>query len=244
MELLTFLWEQYLYIPLFNLLIWLYLNYAWFNLGLAIIILTLIIRIILLPFSILTEKGKIVSQRLRREINEIKKDYANDLVQQKIAIRKLLRKKKIRPWARAVVLGVQALVLLLLYQVFLGGINTVQKIHLLYPGIPRPDFINTKFLWFDITQPNLVLAAIVAGYIFAEIMIDNLNNRNDLNKKKHIFSILFPGFVFLILAFLPSAKSIFVLTTLIFSSIISTITAIIKIGLKKAPEEKNPKPVK
>ncbi|MAF14208.1 MAG: hypothetical protein CMI53_04975 [Parcubacteria group bacterium] len=234
MEIITLVWEQYLYLPLFNFLIWLYLNYSNFNLGAAVIILTILLRFILLPFTILTERGKILGQKLRKEIVDIKNDYSNDPIRQKIAIREFLKKKKIRPWAKAVVLGIQGLVLVLLYQVFIGGINTQEKLHLLYPSIPRPDFINTNFLWFDIAERNLVVAAIVAGYLFAQILINFWERRNQLTKKEQIYSLFFPALAFLILAILPSVKSIFVLTSLIFSSIISIFTLLIKMSLKKA----------
>ncbi|NUM25326.1 MAG: YidC/Oxa1 family membrane protein insertase [Candidatus Buchananbacteria bacterium] len=237
MEILNYIWEFYLYIPLFNFLVWLYLTYSWFNLGISVIILTILLRFALLPFSILTEKGKLVSMNLGKEVAEIKKDFANDPVKQKQMIRNLLKKKKIRPWAKAIVLGVQGLVLLLLYQVFLGGINTEAKLHLLYPDIPRPDFINTKFLWFDIAQQDLVASALVAGYIFAQSLIGAYNRKGKLSKKEQIFLIFFPAFIFLILAVLPSVKSIFVLTSFIFSSIISMFTAIIKIMITQAKKK-------
>ena len=64
MEILNLVWDQYLYIPLFNLLIWLYLNFSFFNLGIAVIILTIILRIVLLPLSYMTERAKIVRQQL------------------------------------------------------------------------------------------------------------------------------------------------------------------------------------
>lgn len=237
MEILSYIWEFYLYIPLFNFLVWLYLTYSLFNLGVAVIIMTVLLRLFLLPFSILTERGKIVSTSLGQEVDQIKKDFANDPVKQKLMIRLLLKKKKIRPWAKAVVLGVQGIVLLLLYKVFLGGINTEAKLHLLYPSIPRPDFINTKFLWFDIAQPNLLIAAIVAGYIFAQSLIVAYNRKGKLSKKEQIFSIFFPAFVFLILAVLPSVKSIFVLTSFVISAIISMFTAMIKIMLTQAKKK-------
>ncbi len=236
MEILTYFWQQYLYIPLFNFLVWLYLNYSSDNLGIAVIILTIFLRVALLPFTIMTERGKIIGQKLRKEMEEIKKDFANDPVRKKIVIRQLLKKRKIRPWAKTVVLGVQALVLVLLYRVFLGGINTSEKLHLLYPGIPQPDFINTKFLWFDIGQTNLVMPAIVAGYLFSQILINIWSQRHQLTKKEQIYSILFPASVFLILAILPSVKSIFILTSLLFSSIISVITALIKLTLNRAKQ--------
>ncbi len=237
MEIITYIWEFYLYIPLFNLLVWLYLNYSFFNLGMAVVILTILLRIALLPFSIMTERGDFISSGLSREVAEIKKDFANDPVKQKQTIRDLLKKKKIRPWAKAVVLGVQALVLVLLYQVFLGGINTEEKLHLLYPGIPRPDFINTKFLWLNIAEPNLLITAIVAGYLFAQILIHAYNRRGGLSKKEQIFSIFFPAMIFLILAVLPSVKSIFVLTSLIFSSIISIIANLTKVAINQAKKK-------
>lgn len=233
MEIFTFIWSQYLYIPLFNLLVWLYVTYSNYNLGVAVIILTILLRFVLLPFTALVERGKIIRSDLDRQVHEIRHDFSNDPVGQKKEIRALLKRRKIKPWAKAVVLGVQFLVLILLYQVFIGGINTVEKLHLLYPHIIRPDFINTKFLWFDIAQRNLVLPAIAAGYLFAEIMIQQYNERRDLSRGEQLYTILFPAFSFLILAILPSVKSVFILTSLIFSSIISAVTALIKFNLEQ-----------
>lgn len=235
MEIINLIWQQYLYIPLFNFLIWLYLNYANYNLGVAVIILTVLLRIVLLPFTVLDELGKVTGEKLRKDIKEIDKDFANDPVKKKLMIRQHLKRKKIRPWAKAVVLGVQFLVLVLLYQVFIGGINTEQKLHLLYPSIPRPDFINTKFLWFDIAQVNLVAVAIVAGYLFAQILISSWDQRRHLNKREQIYTLLFPAFVFLLLAVLPSVKCIFILTSLVFSTIISVIISLIRFSLNKQP---------
>ncbi|OGY46605.1 MAG: hypothetical protein A2840_02895 [Candidatus Buchananbacteria bacterium RIFCSPHIGHO2_01_FULL_47_11b] len=237
MEILTVFWNQYLYVPLFNFLVWLYQTYGFYNLGLAVIILTILLRIALLPFTILAERGKIISQELTIKVKEIERDFASDPVKKKIAIRKFLKKKRVRPWAKAIVLGIQGVTLVLLYQVFVGGISTEEKLHLLYPSVPRPDFINTSFLWADIAKPELVLPAIVAGYIFAEIFILQLNRREELTRREQIYSMLFPAFSFLILAFLPSVKSIFILTSLVFSSIISTITWTIKQGLKQAKKK-------
>jgi len=231
MEILTVFWNQYLYVPLFNFLVWLYQTYGFYNLGLAVIILTILLRIALLPFTILAERGKIISQELTIKVKEIERDFASDPVKKKIAIRKFLKKKRVRPWAKAIVLGIQGVTLVLLYQVFVGGISTEEKLHLLYPSVPRPDFINTSFLWADIAKPELVLPAIVAGYIFAEIFILQLNRREELTRREQIYSMLFPAFSFLILAFLPSVKSIFILTSLVFSTIISLIIGAFRMAI-------------
>jgi YidC/Oxa1 family membrane protein insertase len=232
MEIFSLIWQEYLYIPTFNLLIWIYGNYSFFNLGIAVIILTIGLRLLLLPFTIMAERGKIISQRLRADLVQIDRDYINDPVKKKTVIRKFLKKKKIRPWAKTIVLGVQLMVLVLLYRVFLGGIDTAEKRHLLYPTVTTPDFINTKFLWFDIGQRDMIIAAVVAGYLFAYILINMWDRKNDVNKKEQIYTLLFPALIFLILAILPSVKSIFFLTSLVFSSIISIIVALIKFSLK------------
>jgi len=234
MEIFTVIWNHYLYIPLFNLLIWLYTNYASYNLGVAIIILTIMLRIALLPFTILDEIGKITGKDIDSEIAELEQDFSKDPVKKKIAIRQLLKKNRIRPWAKAMVLGIQALTLVLLYKVFIGGINTEEKLHLLYSVRSRPDFINTKFLWFDIAQRNLIIPALTVGiYIFIQTLFKQFKQKNKLTKKEQAYALFFPAAIFLILYILPAAKSLFVLTSLVFSSIISMITILIKISLNK-----------
>jgi YidC/Oxa1 family membrane protein insertase len=211
-----------------------------FNLGVAVIILTILLRIVLLPFTILSERGKMISQRIKKDLAEIDHDYINDPIRKKQAIRNYLKKKKIRPWAKAVVLGVQGLVLVLLYQVFLGGINTEVKLHLLYPGITRPDFINTDFFGFDIGQRYLLLPpAIAAGYLFAQFLIHSFTHQREMNKKEQVYGLFFPVIIFGILYLLPSVKSIFILTSLVISSIISMIITLTKLGLKNAKKANN-----
>ena len=234
MEIFSYIWDYYLYIPLFNFLVWLYLNYSGYNLGVAVVILTILLRIVLLPFTILTERGKIVSDKFSKEVSEIKKDFSNDPVRQKMMIRSAMKRYRVRPWTGAIVLGVQLLVLVLLYNVFLGGINTEAKLHLLYPSVGRPDFINTKFFGINIAVQNLWLAALVAVYVFTASMISHWESRHSLTKREQLFTIFFPVFVFLALTMLPAVKSIFILTSLIFGSIISLVTTIIKTGIRQA----------
>ncbi len=232
MEIFTYFWHQYLYVPGFNFLVWIYLNYSYYNLGITIIISTLLLRFVLLPFTILEEKGKITTTELAGELDEIKKDYANDPVELKIKFREALHKRRVHPWAKAIVLGIQALALLLLYQIFITGINAQDNIQLLYPSIPRPDFINTMFLGFNLANQSFSLPALVAGYIFAEILIVYWLEKRSMTKREQVFTILFPAFVFLALAALPAVKSIFVLTSLIFSTIIAMVISLVKMVLK------------
>ena len=237
MEILALIWNNYLYVPLFNLLIYIYLNFANYNLGLAVIILTIFLRVLLIPFTYFVERGKVVGDDLQRQVSQIMRDYANDPVKRKHAVRDALRASHIHPWAKAVVVGAQLLVLVLLYQVFVDGISG-SKFHLLYSGIPRPDFIDTQFLWFDISQRSYILAAVVAFYLFFEIMLSNLRRQDKATQQDQMYTIFFPAGTFLVLVLLPSVKSIFILTSLVFSTIISLVTLGIKSNLTKIKETK------
>ena len=82
----------------------------------------------------------------------IQKEFKDDPVARKEQIRELMRANKIRPWAATALLGFQLLMLILLYQVFVGGMGA--KLNALYYSIPRPDIINTRFLWLGLAVPT------------------------------------------------------------------------------------------
>ena len=209
-------WHDILYTPLLNVLIWLYNVPAFGNLGVAIIYLTIIIRVVLLPFTVVSERSKILYERLGEKIDKIGQDFKNDPIQKKEMIRKVMREHRVSPWAKVMVLGVQALTLVLLYQVFIGGING--KLGDLYSWVAHPDFINTTFLGFDLGEvKNLFWSGLVGAVLFLEIFIDYRGKSTGLTKSEVAYMIFFPAAVFLTLWILPIAKSIFILTSICFS---------------------------
>jgi len=214
------IWDDYLVQPLFNFLIYLYYNHSFFNLGIAVIYLTIILRLALLPLSIVADRGKVFYKELSRKIKEIEKDYANDPVKAKEMVRKLLKKNRIQPWAKVFMLGIQLLVLVVLYRVFIHGIGAQSNLDLLYPSLPHPDFINTQFLWFDIGQRSWLLGAIVGAVLFLEISVGQRTRKEFLTRRDILYRFFFPLFVFLILILLPSVKSLFILTSILFSIIL------------------------
>ncbi|MFA5128455.1 MAG: YidC/Oxa1 family membrane protein insertase [Patescibacteria group bacterium] len=212
-------WHDFLYTPLLNFLIWLYNGPAFGNLGVAIIYLTIIIRIVLLPFTVVSERSKILYGKLSQKIDKIGQDFKNDPIQKKEMIRKVMREHRVSPWAKVMVLGVQALILVLLYQVFIGGING--KLGDLYFWVTRPDFINTDFFGFDLGETkNLFWSGLVGAILFLEIFIDYRSKSTGLTKSEVAYMIFFPAACFFILWVLPIAKSIFILTSLCFSFLV------------------------
>ncbi len=51
------IWHDYLFAPLLNFLIWLYNGPAYENLGLAVVYMTVGLRLVLVPFSIIAERN-------------------------------------------------------------------------------------------------------------------------------------------------------------------------------------------
>jgi YidC/Oxa1 family membrane protein insertase len=210
------LWHDVLYQPLLNALIALYQYAAGENLGLAVIELTLAIRVLLLPFSIVSERKQALIEEISRKYAGIQKTFANDSVKQRAEVRKLLRTHRVNPWAKVVVLGVQILVFVLLYQVFLGGMDT-RKFDDLYSFLRRPDFVNTDFLGFDVAVQNVWWAVAVGVFLFAEIAVIQYQRRPLLHRRDVLYRYVFPIVSVLILMQLPMVKSIFVLTSMAFS---------------------------
>jgi membrane protein insertase Oxa1/YidC/SpoIIIJ len=222
-------WHDFLYTPLLNVLIWLYNGPALGNLGVAIIYLTIAIRIVLLPFTVVSERSKILYEKLGEKIKKIEHDFKNDSIQRNEIIRQTMKEHRVSPWAKVVVLGVQALILVLLYQVFIGGING--KLGDLYSWVVRPDYINTIFLGFDLGKRSLFWSGLVGIVLFLEIYFDHRGRK--LTKSDVVYQVAFPGAVLFALWILPMAKSVFILTSLFFSFIVIAIEQMVRVKEKK-----------
>jgi membrane protein insertase Oxa1/YidC/SpoIIIJ len=218
---LSALWHNYLYQPLFNFLIWIYNNWTDMNFGWAVVYLTVILRVVLLPFSLINERIRVKNAQIAEDVHKLEKEYQTDAIRRNEEIRWLLKQRRVQPWARVVVLGVQLLVLILLYQVFLRGITGEKILSVLYPSVDFPGFIETKFYGFELGDVRtFIWPGIVAVWLFAEIYAD-LHKKGKIKKKDLMFFLLFPTFVFGILWYLPMVKSLFILTSMVFSFIIA-----------------------
>lgn len=215
------LWNDYLYKPVFNLLIWIYNNWTDQNLGFAVIYLTILLRIVLLPFTLVTEKARADNLELEKEVQKITKEFHQDRVQQKEHIRQILKKRKIRPWAKTISIGVQVLVFILLYQVFIRGINGRNLFEYLYPVVDYPGKINTLFFGFQLGETSTTFwPFLVALLLFLEIYFEYRKLKGRLQQRHLAYIIIFPLFSFTALWMLPMVKSLFVLTSSLFSDII------------------------
>ena len=153
-----------LYQPLFNLLIFLVWLIPGHNVAWAIIILTIIIRLILLPSSLNATRQQKRMRDLQPEIQKLQAKYKGDKQKQSQELMKFYRANKVNPLGACLPLLIQLPILLVLYYVFLNGLNT-SRFDLLYSFMPRPETINTIFLGIDMAKADRFILPVIAGVL-------------------------------------------------------------------------------
>ncbi len=151
-----------LYQPLFNALIFLVWLIPGHNVAWAIIILTVIIRLILLPSSLKAARAQIKLRDLQPELQKIQAQYKDDKQKQSQAMMEFYKTNKVSPLGSCLPLLIQFPILIVLYYVFINGLNTAH-FDLLYAFMPRPEIINTMFLGLDMAQPDRWILPVIAG---------------------------------------------------------------------------------
>lgn len=154
------IWNAVLYEPLLNALAFLVSVIPGGDLGLAVIILTIIVKIALLPLSHRSIESQAKMNLLTPELNKIKKSGASKEEQAKLTF-ELYKKNNTNPFSGCLLLLIQIPIIFALYYVFFKGLNFDSG--LLYSFVHVPDSMNMHFLGFiDITKKSLILA-VLAG---------------------------------------------------------------------------------
>lgn len=206
-----------LYQPLFNALVSLYNYVPGHDFGIAIIFLTIFIRLILFPISIKAVNSQRTLQKLQPKIQELQKKYKDDKEKQAKEILELYKTEKINPFSGLLLAIIQLPILIALYQVFWSGLNPKELV-VLYSFVTNPGQINALFLnLIDLSKPNLVFA-ILAGltqYFQTKMLLpkSNVKKQNgeldfsQIMQKQMVYFL--PAFTVIILLNLPSALGLY-----------------------------------
>jgi len=154
------LYNVVLFQPLLNLLVWLYNLVG--DVGIAIIIVTILIRIILVPLSFKSMKSQQALQELQPKMDEIKKKYKDDKKKQSEELMKFYKENKVNPMSSCLPMLIQLPIIFALYRVFREGLAN-ESMEYLYSFVAVPATVDPMFLGLiDMATPNLYLA-ILAG---------------------------------------------------------------------------------
>ncbi len=155
------LYNDIIYHPLLNLLVYFYNIIPGHDIGVVIVLLTILIRLILAPSFHKSLKSQKAMSDLQPKLNELKEKHKDNKEAQAKATMELYKEHKINPLGSCLPLLLQLPILIALYQVFSKALNN--DLSGLYSFIQRPEFIDPKFLGLvDLSKPNLAFG-IIAG---------------------------------------------------------------------------------
>ena len=157
---LSQIWNIALYQPLVNALAFLVSIIPGGDVGIAVIILTILVKSALFPLSQRSIESQTKMKLLEPELNKIKTSGASKEEQAKQTM-ELYKKHKTNPFSGCLLVFIQIPIIFALYYAFYKGIKFDSG--LLYSFVHIPAHINTNFLGFlDVSKPNLFLA-VLAG---------------------------------------------------------------------------------
>ena len=146
MNIIITLYTEVLYRPLFNALVGIYTILPWQDMGLAIILLTLGMRIILAPLFWKAQKSQKDLAKIQPELKKVQQEFKHDREKQGRALMELYAKHRVNPMSGCLIALVQLPLLIALFSVFRHGFDPSQLVYL-YSFIENPGALNPQAFW-------------------------------------------------------------------------------------------------
>lgn len=160
--------------PLYNALVFLMSIVPGGDAGLAIVCLTLIVKLILFPLSRKAIRTQLMMRSIDGELKEVKEKFKNDKQKQALETMALYKKRGVNPFSSFFLLLIQIPIIFALYRIFLQNHLPEINTDLLYSFVNVPDHLSILFLGLiDISEKSLflALAAGITQYIQGKLSI-------------------------------------------------------------------------
>lgn len=191
------LFQNFLVEPLYNALVFLLNVIPFADLGIAVIILTIVVRVIIFPISKNAIKSQIQMKEITPKIKELQEKYKDD--RQKLALEtmQLYKDHNVKPFASILMIFIQLPIIFALYFVFFReGLPNI-NLDILYSFISAPENISANFIFIDLTTKSLILAvaAALTQFFQARILMSRNNGSlatsgNQTEKEKMMSDIM------------------------------------------------------
>jgi YidC/Oxa1 family membrane protein insertase len=195
------MWDTIIINPMTNLLLWIYdiLGHGPHMFGLAIILFTILIKVITWPLNASQVKGAQAMQELQndKEWQEIQKKYAKDKERIAQEQMRIYKERGINPFASCLPTLIQFPIIIGLYQSITRALSItpfdmLKLARTIYPfqNVEGIIPLNSKFLWMDLGRPESIqvlsfalptLAIVVAltTYVQSKLTMPATTNPND-----------------------------------------------------------------
>ncbi|MEX0649569.1 MAG: YidC/Oxa1 family membrane protein insertase [Candidatus Andersenbacteria bacterium] len=168
----SFLYTEVLYRPLLNLLVGITNVLPGHSIGFAIIAVTFLVRLVLLPSSLHHARQMRANQGkmdgVKKDLVKIKEKHKDDKAKQAEETMRLYREAGINPASGCLPLLIQLPILIALYRVFLTGLSP-DTFHFLYGFVSEPTVIQTMFFGLALDEPSLLLGVVAAVAQFTQM---------------------------------------------------------------------------
>lgn len=158
------IWHTFFFDPVYNTLVFFIDIVPGGDVGVAIILATVLVKTILLPLSIKAAKTQKVMRELEPKLKAIKEDHKDNKEAQARAMMDAYKEGGINPFASILLIFIQIPIIIALYlSVYSGGGVKLPEINtdLLYSFVPNPELVNMFFAGLiHIDGRSLVLAAL------------------------------------------------------------------------------------
>lgn len=222
------IYNTILFQPLLNLLIFLYNHIG--DIGFAIIIVTILIRLILIYPSFKALKSQRALQELQPKIKKLQEQHKDNKEEQTKALMDFYKENKVNPFSSCLPMLVQMPIIFALYSVFRAGLHQ-DSMQYLYSFVKAPETINTLFLGFvNMSETNIFLAVLagVLQFIQSKMMLaKNKDNKKQVKGGGPLgdmqgmlgkqMTYLMPAMTVFIAMSLPSGLALYWITTTLFA---------------------------
>jgi len=221
------LFIAFIYQPFLNILVFFYwllgiVSSGKPDMGIAVILLTIVIRILLLPMSLAEDRSAEDRRAMAKMSTDLALEHSADPVRQRAEVKKLFHSNRLIVFGEIFSLIVQVMTSLMLWKIFATGLSG-EDLHLIYPFMPHVELpFNLIFLnKFDLTHSNVFLNIMQSVMIFLVETANILTSPYPPMKGEVVrLQLILPLVSFGIFMFLPAGKKLFIITTLIISFIL------------------------
>jgi len=218
---LSLSYHTIIYQPLLNVLVVLYNTLAFGDMGVAIILLTILIRLLLYPVFHKGVRQQTVMQKMQPELKKLQEKHWEDPREQFSAIRSLYREHGANPFSGFLLLLVQIPVIIALFHIA-QNILKPDALGALYSFVGVPAEISHTFLGLiNLDERSIVVVGIAAilQYFQARLSLAQRPAGAGTMQEKMTrqMAFLMPIVVFFAFLNLPAAVSLYWLTSSAFS---------------------------
>ena len=213
------LYNEILYRPLLNALIAIYNFVPGANLGIAVILLTILIRVILFPLFHKSTRNQTILQKIQPEIKEVSEKYKDNKEEQVKRIMEIYQNNKINPFSGIFLLLIQIPILIALFRVFYLGFGP-EVLDYLYSFIARPNEIDPSFFsLINLHDKSIIMVSLAAvvQYWQGKLSLPKTKSNNPVASIGKNMMIAMSVMSFFVLMSLPSVMSLYWITTSLFS---------------------------